>query len=147
MKENKERNKSAGDVVEEEDGDAFPQPPLPLLVQDALAVPQYLQVDTACSRALPQAWLVHHHQDSAGAGPEAGRLLLSLLLLEEGPLVPLLDLCVMVTVAAVTGTREPLAKASLLLLLVLGVDVVMGGQPRDVGNGGGGEQGPVLSGE
>ena len=98
--------------MEDEDGDDVPgQPPLPLLVQAALAVLQYLQVEIACSRALPQAWLVHHHQDSAGAGPEAGGLLLSLLLLGEGPLVLLLDLApvcegdlsLLVTVAAVTG--------------------------------------------
>jgi hypothetical protein len=64
--------------------------------------------------------------------------LLFLLLLGEGPLVPLLDLApvcegdlnLLVTVAAVTGTREPLAKASLLLLLLLGVNVVVGGMVR-----------------
>jgi hypothetical protein len=35
---------------------------------------------------------VHHHQDSAGAGPGAGGLLISLLLDGEGPLAVLLDL-------------------------------------------------------
>ena len=51
-----------------------------------------------------------------------------MLLLDLGPVCDG-DLTLF-TVAAVTGASEPLAKASLLLLLVLGVDMVVGGMVR-----------------
>ena len=75
---------------------------------------------------------MHHHQ--VCAAPGAGGVLLSLLLVGEGPLVPpeavLLDpaqvldgdLCLLAWIAADTGARDPLALDSLMLVL----EVVVG---------------------
>ena len=96
MKNENGKNKTAGgDGVEIDAGsEVLPQHPLPLLVQAGLLVPQKLQQFSAWRTAFPQDWFVHHHQ--VWAAPGAGGVLLSLLLVGEGPLVPpvavLLDL-------------------------------------------------------